>query len=161
MRTLTLSLAFVILTGLAMAVYVPTTGLAEGARHSVTPAPAIPVDLATATLQQADALAADPTQTERALAHYRACLTLEAAGGDPQVFAAARQRLQGLLARLAPKGTVRVLAAKVEPAKGQPRVLAAKTEPAPARVAEVASPASRSSGAISVGPDGLVYDEAP
>ena len=161
MRTLTLSLAFVILTGLATAVYLPTTGLAEGARHSVTPAPAVPVDLATATLQQADALAADPAQSERAVAHYRACLAFEAAGGPTQVFAAARQRLQSLLARSAPKGTVRSLAAKIEPTKGQPRVLAAKTEPAATAMAEVAAPARRSSGTISVGPDGLVYDEAP
>jgi hypothetical protein len=173
MRTLSVSLAFVILTGLAVAVYVPTTGLAEGARQVVTPSPLVKLDLASVALQQADALATDPAQTERAVAHYRACLALESAGGDARIFANARQRLQVLLARTAPKGTVQTLAAKIEPTKGQPRLLAVKSEPTAEAASQavpsptrsltrspIASPV-RSSGAISVGPDGLVYDEAP
>ncbi|MFQ3593146.1 MAG: hypothetical protein SNJ82_08150, partial [Gemmataceae bacterium] len=137
----------------AAVVYEPTTGFAEGARATVAPTTSAPpsIDLARLALEQANALATDLTQTERALAHYRACLALEETEAAPALFQQARQQLQRLQARLAPKGTVNTLAAKVEPV----------SEPSSAAVVEVVVPSSRPSRAISVGPDGLVYDEEP
>jgi len=173
MRNLSVWLALVILTVLAAAVYEPTTGFAGGtqatARHNLSqpgsppemipacvPTPAavqapaeVPacVPLARLALEQGDRLASDPAQSEQALAHYRACLALEPAGGEPAWFAQARERVQALQARLAPKGTVQSLATKLQAAE-----LASL---------ESIAVSDRSTRAISVGPEGLVYEDEP
>ncbi|MGL4553578.1 MAG: hypothetical protein ACRC33_20645 [Gemmataceae bacterium] len=140
MRTLTFAAVLMTTTAVSVAFHRPTSGEAETSRASSPE-----VDLAAAALAKADGLAkADP---KRAAAFYRACLALEGAGGEPATFRAARERLKAMEAP-AP-----------QPRKGAVTALAAKVVPGPEAV-PVKADAPRVT-AISVGPDGVVYDERP
>ena len=89
---------------------------------------------------------------KRAAVFYRACLALEGAGGDPATFRAAHDRLAALEPKPAP-------VAKPQPRKGTVTALATKPEATPEAVpAKAEAPRER---AVSVGPDGVVYDERP
>jgi hypothetical protein len=156
MRTLIFAVILLSTTAVGVAFHRPTSGTADASKVAAEP------DVAVAALAKADALA--KTDPKRAAAFYRACLALEGAAGDPATFRAARARLKALetpkvtvIAKMPTpvptvvekpqprKGTVTALAAKIEPS---PEVEAVKVEATPAR-------------AVSVGPDGVVYDEQP
>jgi hypothetical protein len=178
MRTLSVSVALVVLTGLAVCFHQPTTGHAEAARTqpaSATAAEAtartkpttLPVwemgeaDLARLLLKRAEQASANPTTYEHALAYYQAALALESLAGGGEPFVLARQQYDRLLVKAnLPKGQVHALAAKIDspPATRVQPTLLPRSQPEPVASAP-ASPAPVR--VISVGPDGLVYDEEP
>jgi hypothetical protein len=145
MRTLTFAIVLLGTTAVGVAFHRPTSGTADASKVPTEP------DVAVAALSKADALAkVDP---KRAAAFYRACLALEGAAGDAATFRAARERLKALET---PKPTtiakMPTPVEKPQPRKGTVTVLAEKIEPSPE-----AAPVT----AVSVGPDGVVYDEQP
>jgi hypothetical protein len=176
MRTLSVSLALLLLTGLGVVFHQPTTGHAEAARtqpvkasEPAAPPTAIPTalpvlemseaEIARLLLQRAVRASEDPTKYEHALSYCRAVLALESVAGGSESFALARQQYDRLLAqRNPPKGQVHVLAAKIESTPA-PRVQQTLIRQ-PLPVSEPKAP-STSARIISVGPDGLVYDEEP
>ncbi len=157
MRTLIFAVILLSTTAVGVAFHRPTSGNAGASRSADEP------DVAVAALAKADALAkVDP---KRAAAFYRACLALEGAAGDPATFRAARARLKALetpkptLIATMPTPVPTVVIEKPQPRKGTVTALAAKIEPSPeVEAVKVEAVPAR---AVSVGPDGVVYDEQP